>query len=263
MLRKSLHEAAADESLYDASQQICILIKAFSSQPRVLLPQRIRSAMDDLLEYISSHTQEETTAAVSLSPRVDQEDSNDFVALQEILVDTNTAPPHVRYNVKLSHRTTLAKVIFHPEGKVIDYPETSAHGHIGHVIPVSLASEWVNPVRNFAYSRGEPKGGRGSNLRCPLLVDDDGNEVPCHETHDTCTCSVLDALKKHVNMKYYCKVKDQRFVLSLTLQQCKNRIQTGLERQYQHASRSVVFQAFPSGHLSISFFIKHLHFLLR
>lgn len=170
-----------------------ILITAFSSQPRVLLPQRMKGPMGNLLEYILSKAPAEPAA--SLSPQVDSEADTVFTALQDVTPDAGRASPTVRYNVKISHRTTLAKVIFHPEGQLVDYPETSAHEFIGHVIPVSLDSDWINPVRNFAYSRGEPKGGERSNLRCPLLVDANGNEVPCYETHDTCECSYFVVLR--------------------------------------------------------------------
>ncbi|KAF8200102.1 hypothetical protein BJ912DRAFT_898089 [Pholiota molesta] len=54
---------------------------------------------------------------------------------------------------------------------------------------------WFNPARNFAYSQGSPNGSSGlKTVTCALLTDEDGNEVPCKESHST-SCSFADRVK--------------------------------------------------------------------
>lgn len=109
-------------------------------------------------------------------------------AMTNVLTNTpSDSSPNVRFNVKLNASTVLAKVLEYPAGTVLQYPETSAtHGeHIGHIIVMSSES-WYNPARDFAYSRGSPNGSTGKNLLVSVLVDEQGNRVPCTEYHATC-----------------------------------------------------------------------------
>ncbi|EAU88652.2 hypothetical protein CC1G_01025 [Coprinopsis cinerea okayama7 len=49
-------------------------------------------------------------------------------------------------------------------------------------------SDWQNPVRNFAYSQGEPSSRRGKNSiqKTQLLKGTNGEAVPCYVSHNTC-----------------------------------------------------------------------------
>jgi hypothetical protein len=63
---------------------------------------------------------------------------------------------------------------------MVEYPETSSGGSVGHLFNIS-PEDWANPRTNFAYSQGEPSGRTkvGHSVQCKLLIDSDGNKVPC------------------------------------------------------------------------------------
>ena len=74
----------------------------------------------------------------------------------------------------------------------MEYPETNAKASVGHLFEVAPYN-WSNPRLNFAYSQGPPTGRTksGDHVWCALLVDDNGEEVPCHEVHSTCMFCVI------------------------------------------------------------------------
>ena len=91
------------------------------------------------------------------------------------------------YNVSLNRKTTLKTLYHYPLGAVVEYPETSCEGSVGHLFDVS-ADDWLNPRANFVYAQGEPSGRTkgGQYIWCNLLVDNDSEKVPCREIHSTC-----------------------------------------------------------------------------
>ncbi|KAJ3752188.1 hypothetical protein EV360DRAFT_55673 [Lentinula raphanica] len=57
---------------------------------------------------------------------------------------------------------------------------------------------WASPARNFAYSRGPPRGKERFPVEVPLLVSSaTGKPVPCISRHSTCThsCATRDKLQ--------------------------------------------------------------------
>jgi hypothetical protein len=105
---------------------------------------------------------------------------------------TRSDQPSVRHHVLLNQKTTLVSLYHHPRGTIIEYPETSSKGSIGHLFEVA-PENWSNPRLNFVYSQGPPTGRTkaGDHVRCTLLVDDKGEEVPCREIHATCTFYII------------------------------------------------------------------------
>ena len=87
-------------------------------------------------------------------------------------------------DVHVNHRVNLQKLFQHQSGAVVEYPETSADGYVGHMDP----KEWSKPWLNFAYSQGPPKGcsRKDKPITYVLLVDPLGNMVPCQEYYSTC-----------------------------------------------------------------------------
>ncbi|KAJ3840861.1 hypothetical protein F5878DRAFT_532801 [Lentinula raphanica] len=89
---------------------------------------------------------------------------------------------------RLNCKTTLSQVYQYPAGAVAEYPETSDDG-IGHLFEMDVNS-WPSgqsPGRDFAYSRGEPRGNGRDCVTIPLLVDSvTGEMVPCMTRHSTC-----------------------------------------------------------------------------
>jgi hypothetical protein len=91
------------------------------------------------------------------------------------------------HSVRLNRKTKLHLLFRYSQGTVVEYPETSAEGPVGHLFEVS-PDDWTSPRLNFTYSQGAPTGRTkaGSHVFCPLLVDDNGEMVPCQEVHSTC-----------------------------------------------------------------------------
>jgi hypothetical protein len=102
-------------------------------------------------------------------------------------VTSPTPARTVEYNVSLNRKTTLHALYHYPLGAVVEYPETSSEGCIGHLFDVS-PDDWLNPRSNFVYAQGEPSGRTkgGHYIWCNLLVDSNGEKVPCREIHSTC-----------------------------------------------------------------------------
>ncbi|KAJ3966486.1 hypothetical protein EV361DRAFT_954025 [Lentinula raphanica] len=94
---------------------------------------------------------------------------------------------HVGY--KLNRKTTLSSVYEYPVGEIVEYPETGfeASGAIGHLFRMEASGEWISPARNFAYSRGSPRGKEKNPVQVSLLVNSaTGEPVLCNSRHSTC-----------------------------------------------------------------------------
>lgn len=95
------------------------------------------------------------------------------------------SPPEI--DVRATQRTTINKLYRYDEGTIVEYPETSANGYIGHLFKLD-PNHWVSPSDNFVYAQGVPKGASPKNrpVFCFLLRDDNGELIPCREFHSTC-----------------------------------------------------------------------------
>lgn len=93
----------------------------------------------------------------------------------------------VHQNYQLNSKTKLVSVYQYPPGSTLEYPETGSNDEaIGHIFGMDLG-QWYSPGRDFAYSRGPPKGNGKHPVTIPLLVDSDtGEMVPCIVSHSTC-----------------------------------------------------------------------------
>lgn len=100
-----------------------------------------------------------------------------------------------RQNVQLNRQTTLETVYYYPVNTLVEYPETSVNGRIGHIFSLDPLN-WINPVLNFAYSLGGSHGmsQRDRSVTTALLVDDLGDPVPCRESHTTCMYQIISTL---------------------------------------------------------------------
>ncbi|KAJ7192676.1 hypothetical protein GGX14DRAFT_594308 [Mycena pura] len=94
----------------------------------------------------------------------------------------------VEHNIKISNRTTLEKLyVYDINDPIVEFPETSAAGSIGHFFPFKPGTTHFHPARNFVYSQGEPRGTTGKRATyCDLFVDSDGNKIPCKVSSSTC-----------------------------------------------------------------------------
>ncbi|KAF8179521.1 hypothetical protein K438DRAFT_1908313 [Mycena galopus ATCC 62051] len=113
------------------------------------------------------------------------------------VVDTfNTFAVNRSTNVKINRITTLEVLYEYPAGYILEYPETSSTGYIGHLFRMD-PNEWHDPILNVAYSRGGRMGQTVSTavVKCDILVDSTGKQVDCSERHTTlCPNSNMDAL---------------------------------------------------------------------
>ena len=91
-----------------------------------------------------------------------------------------------RTNIKINRQTVLDTLHVYPPCTVVEYPDTSSSGRIGHLFEMDLAKDWYNPCNGFAYSLGEPRGTDRNNFYCDLLRDTAGQLVPCRVSHATC-----------------------------------------------------------------------------
>lgn len=189
-----------EAGLYDATDDLKAIVQYLQSGKRIILPQQYRQALLDTLGYLSATALDsrpntlipqytpQPTGLPSAPSTSNSSSSSNLPQAQ----DLDLHEPVVRTNVKLNKCTILDKVIFHPPGALVEYPETSRLGRIGHIFSMNLnsagdISDWFNPTHNFAYSQGEPRGSSGLKVvKCALLTDMDGNEVDCKESHSTC-----------------------------------------------------------------------------
>ncbi|KAF7981503.1 hypothetical protein HWV62_33057 [Athelia sp. TMB] len=95
----------------------------------------------------------------------------------------------VQENVFLNRKTTLARLYTYARGVNVEYPTTDTGRPIGHLFEID-PNNWFNPRLSFAYSQGEPCGNQtsrnGGDIFCALLVDKDGQRVPCKISQYTC-----------------------------------------------------------------------------
>ncbi|KAF9061364.1 hypothetical protein BDP27DRAFT_1235430 [Rhodocollybia butyracea] len=103
-----------------------------------------------------------------------------------------TASYKIETNVTVTQKCTVVRLYTYKAGTTIEYPETTEQGSVGHLFELD-PEDWVNPSQAFAYSQGEPKG-FSRNRFCRILLDDQGESVPCYVRHSTCmySCSFAD-----------------------------------------------------------------------
>ncbi len=110
--------------------------------------------------------------------------------------ESSLAATHVEYNIQLNTHSKLKKLYHYPIDKIIQYPETSetSNATIGHLFTMSSADAVYNPLKDFAYSLGEPGSAGRKNVFVNPLKDSKGVKVPCQRIYRTCTYSSSPAL---------------------------------------------------------------------
>lgn len=105
-------------------------------------------------------------------------------------------PVPSQYNIRISKKIRLDILHTHRASTLLEYPDTSATGWVGHLFEMDAAA-WHNPALNFAYSQGAPRGRTksGEEHHCSLLVDSlSGETVPCSVSHSTCMSTTSEAI---------------------------------------------------------------------
>lgn len=175
--------------LYDATNDLKSIASCIRSRNRIFLPKQYQQVLMETLAYLSTSLESSNISTPKYTPATSALTNESPTSALISLLDSSHHKhdkPTVQMHVKLNRRTILDKLIFHPPGALVEYPETSKHGRIGHIFSMEDV-DWFNPARNFAYSQGEPRGSSGTKtVTCALLTDEKGNEVPCQESHSTC-----------------------------------------------------------------------------
>ncbi|KAJ7255687.1 hypothetical protein C8J57DRAFT_1517979 [Mycena rebaudengoi] len=70
---------------------------------------------------------------------------------------TPTPPTTQTTNIPINHQTSVSKLYHYPVNAIVEYPESSADGRIGHLFDMD-PENWTCPSLNIVYSLGEPRG---------------------------------------------------------------------------------------------------------
>ena len=108
----------------------------------------------------------------------------------------------VQHNVKITRQQTAQKLYTYDVNTHLEYPETSAEGHIGHLFKMD-AADWKDnkPRQTVCYSQGAPmvQNKKGKHAYCKVLVDSKGKMVPCVRLYSTCKFSPFKQLSLHAS----------------------------------------------------------------
>ncbi|KAJ6467649.1 hypothetical protein C8R47DRAFT_1303282 [Mycena vitilis] len=141
---------------------------------KALVPRSIQENLDTVLQYLESKQELGRATIPSISSQIST-------------ASDSTIPPKRTTNVAINRITTLEVLYEYPVGHIVEYPETSQTGSIGHLFQMD-PDDWQDPTLNIAYSRGGRMGQSlsGATVTCLLLVDAAKESVPCSERHTTC-----------------------------------------------------------------------------
>ncbi|KAJ6549305.1 hypothetical protein DFH09DRAFT_1281487 [Mycena vulgaris] len=130
-------------------------LSTFSKNTNVLVPQGIKNHLSAVLAYLETNS----LATNPPVPHAPPDHSHDTAARTE------------ETDIKINRETTLDILYRYPLNTVIEYPETSATGTIGHLFAMD-PDNWENPALSIAYSRGHPGGQTvaGKEVKIKLLV---------------------------------------------------------------------------------------------
>ncbi|KAJ7019408.1 hypothetical protein C8F04DRAFT_335710 [Mycena alexandri] len=166
-------------ALADIRPQILRLTAFLNGGGTIEATPLIQQNLSSALAYLEETQQDLTSPETSVPPVAIPP------ALQCLEVKWST-------NIKINRITTLEVLYEYPLGFVLEYPETSATGSIGHLFRMD-PDDWQDPALNIAYSRGDRMGRTvsGAPIKCELLVNGAGERVDCSERHSTCEGSKI------------------------------------------------------------------------
>lgn len=92
----------------------------------------------------------------------------------------------VKHKVQINRQTIVSELFHYAKNTAVEYPKTTSNNNpIGHLFDMDLSKEWVLPAQCFSYSQGKPDGTR-HNVFTNILVDSNGETVPCSVHYSTC-----------------------------------------------------------------------------
>ncbi|KAJ7629167.1 hypothetical protein DFH06DRAFT_1338450 [Mycena polygramma] len=172
---EGLDSELPSSTLVDISPQILALATLLMPTDPVLTSRNIQRTLEDVLAriYAPQPPEQPQTASSPLGTPPPPPPN---------LFD-NPLASCVDEDVKISRKTTVSLIYTYAEETFLEYPETSPEG-VGHLFLMDPAApeRWRNPLLDFAYSLGAPKGysrvGQDSAPLCEeTLFDSDEEEV--------------------------------------------------------------------------------------
>jgi hypothetical protein len=229
-----------NQLLNPADENVLPLIRelaTFSEERAVLVPFNIQNHLLQVVEHLRDNVRNNNS--MGRMPRVSVSHSESLVENRE-----------EEYDVKLNRETTLDILYRYPADTVLEYPETSYSGFVGHLFRID-PKNWINPILNVVYSRGKPAGQTvaGKEVLTEILVDAaTGQKVPCVLSHTTCTLSIfptvlITSLNREIGQGSKACAYSDIDVLSLphvsaTRADVKERLQNDREQRKLHSSPS-------------------------
>ncbi|KAJ6478210.1 hypothetical protein C8R45DRAFT_933970 [Mycena sanguinolenta] len=153
-------------------------LATFTANRELLVPFEIQNHLNLVLSHLRENTAARQTTA--------QQNNSTFPGA---LASRTLGPTRQETRkVKLNRVTTLDVLYTYPIDTVLEYPETSSTGFVGHLFHMD-PNNWGKPILNIAYSRGKPSGQTiaGNEVTTDILRDHHTKEkVPCVHGRTTC-----------------------------------------------------------------------------
>lgn len=171
--------------------QLNILSDYLNASSPSQAPPQVRHALDLAMQFFSGSYSPSSLSSTLLNHSLPSNTlslPNAGSSAPDLLPSyTNTDPISIEYNIQINRQTTLSTVYHYPANALVEYPETSQDGRIGHIFTLD-PNAWISPYLNFAYSLGGSHGSskRGTSVTVSALVNLSGEKVPCREMHTTC-----------------------------------------------------------------------------
>ncbi|KAJ6467409.1 hypothetical protein C8R45DRAFT_938748 [Mycena sanguinolenta] len=210
-----------DDTPLDAAPLLSQLLTLSGNKNSLLVPPEIHNHLRLAAKYLEEISEPaQTTPSI---PRVHP------VITQPRCREVRRTTAH---NIRITRETTLDVLYTYPVGAVVEYPEASSTGYIGHLFQID-PSKWSNPVLDVAYSRGTPSGQTPPEkaVYTKILRSSITNKaVPCIRSHTTCQGSKI------------CPYSDTQLVelphTSASLADVKERLQNDREQRSETSSPS-------------------------
>jgi hypothetical protein len=189
-LTRILNEQAPGDALVDISSQIMSLTALLTPTNPVLATLDVQNILDDVLIRILAPPRPPQPPSVSTPPRSSRQQD-----LPPIATPPRSSSPHspayeFGENIKITRQTTVSSLHTYELGTSVEYPQTSQEG-VGPLFMMDPSDtvNWPNPILDFAYSLGDPKGYTRAGFPnfVEVLKDSEENMVPCRIQHATCT----------------------------------------------------------------------------
>ncbi|KAG6818895.1 hypothetical protein H0H93_000513 [Arthromyces matolae] len=179
-------------------------ISSFFAQNRggpVQLPEDIQQALETAASYLRNHGSNSSAAHT-----IEQPNNPPTQRQTSHAPSSPSTPIRIERNVQINRVTTLDVLYVYEEGSIVEFPETSHSGNVGHLFTLN-SSHWYDPTRDFAYSTGPPRGASQpkDKVYCSVLTDEKGVKVPCRSIHTTCQgCKICPYTDPQVSSRFHC-----------------------------------------------------------